>query len=408
MDYFQYKDGKLFAEEVSLRSLALKFGTPLYIYSKKTILRHLRAFKKSFAAARPLICFAYKANYNREILKIAKREGFGADCVSMGELMLARKIGVSPSKIIFNGNGKTEEEIKAALEMRIGMFNVDSIQELFTISRLAMRKGLKPSISFRVNPQIEVPTHPHIATALKNSKFGLPLDDAFSAYKLAKQIPSVRVLGVHVHIGSQITEPEPFLKAIKRTVGFIRKLESVGIRVKYLNVGGGIGVKYHKEIPVDLGEYARKFIRSVSLPVKLILEPGRVIIANAAVLLTKVIVTKKTSAGHFLVVDAGMNDLVRPSMYGARHEIQPAEIFEDRAKLAYSVVGPICESGDVFAKKVSLPQAFPGELLALRSVGAYGYSMSSNYNLRPRPAEVLVDGNKVFQIRKREKIGDLL
>ncbi|MCD6413154.1 MAG: diaminopimelate decarboxylase [Elusimicrobia bacterium] len=408
MDYFRYREDELFAEDVPLKFLAGRFGTPLYVYSKKTIVRHLRAFKRSFSVLNPLICFAYKANYNRKILEIMKKEGFGADCVSMGELKLAKKIGVPSSKIVFNGNGKTEEEIEMAVGMKIKMFNVDSVEELLTISRIARKRNTRANIAFRVNPEIEVPTHPHIATALKQSKFGIPLEDAFSAYELAKQIPSIAVLGVHFHIGSQITEVGPFLKALRKTSAFVRKLGRRRIPVKFLNIGGGIGVRYHRELPADLDTYAREFAKCLKIPVKIIMEPGRAIIANAAVLLAKVVATKKTRYGNFAVVDAGMNDLVRPSMYGSYHEIEPVKIFEDRKKTKYSVVGPVCESGDIFAKKAALRQVFAGELLAFRSAGAYGYSMSSNYNLRSRPAEVLVDGKNFIEIRKREKTEDLI
>ncbi|MFH1957713.1 MAG: diaminopimelate decarboxylase [bacterium] len=409
MDFFNYVNGELFAEKVPLKIIADRFGTPLYVYSKNTLIKHLSAFKNAFKGSKALVCFAYKANFNRAILKIIKNAGFGADCVSEGELLMAKKIGIPGGQIVFNGNGKTEDEIKLALGMKVKMFNVDSVQELFTISRIAKKLKVRPDISFRVNPEIEIPTHPHIATALKGSKFGIPMGEAFAAYKLANSLGSVAVSGVHMHIGSQITAVEPFKKALEKLFVLSGKLRKAGIRIKYVNVGGGLGVKYHGELPAALKKYADVILRhSKRIAPNVILEPGRVIIANTAVLVTKVIANKTSGGRKFIVADCGMNDLLRPSMYGAYHEVEPVRIFENRGKEFFTVAGPVCESGDIVAKRRFMQAAFPGELLAVRGVGAYGYSMSSNYNLRPRPAEVLVDGKKFFEIRKREKTKDLI
>jgi len=409
MDLFNYVHGELFAERVPMRIIADRFGTPLYVYSKNTLIKHLKAFKNAFKGSGTLICFAYKANFNRAILKIIKDAGFGADCVSGGELLLAKKIGIPGRHIVFNGNGKTEDEIKLALGMKVKMFNVDSVQELFTISRLAKKLKVRPDISFRVNPEIKVPTHPHIATALKGSKFGIHMKEALSAYKLAKKLGTVNVSGVHMHIGSQITDVEPFKIALEKFSVLSGKLRKAGVKLKYVNAGGGLGVKYHGELPAALEKYAGVILKySKRIAPNVILEPGRVIIANTAVLVTKVIANKASGVMKFIVADCGMNDLLRPSMYGAYHEVEPVRIFENRGKEFFTVVGPVCESGDIIAKRRFLQNTFPGELLAVRGAGAYGYSMSSNYNLRPRPAEVLVDGKKFLKIRKREKIKDLI
>ncbi|MBU4133946.1 diaminopimelate decarboxylase [bacterium] len=389
--------------------LAEKYGTPLYVYSKKTLLRHLGEIKRAFRPTGALICFAYKANNNIELLKLMNKEGIGADCVSLGELLLARKTGVPAHKIVMNGNGKTNEEIKLAVKMKIKMLNADSVEDLLNISRIANSLKVKARISFRVNPEIKVPTHPHIATGLKESKFGLAYDDAFKAYQLAASLPDVDVCGIHMHIGSQITEIEPFEDALKKLAVFSKKLNGAGIKLKYINAGGGLGVKYHSEIPESLDKYA-SVIKKYALKIapKIIIEPGRMLTANTAVLLMRVILNKNSGRKSFIVADGGMNDIMRPSIYGAYHEILPVKIFSEREKKYYDIVGPICESGDVLARKRLLGNMYAGELLVLRGAGAYGYSMSSNYNLRARPAEVLVDGGRDVLIRKREDIQKLI
>ncbi|MEA2081217.1 MAG: diaminopimelate decarboxylase [Elusimicrobiota bacterium] len=409
MDYFNYEGRELFVEKTQLCSLAEKYGTPLYVYSRKTLLRHIREMKRAFRTTGALICFAYKANNNGELLKLINKEGIGADCVSLGELLLARKTGVSPDKIVMNGNGKTDEEIKLAVKMKIKMINADSIEDLLNISRIAGRLKMKARISFRVNPEIKVRTHPHIATGLKESKFGLAYDDALRAYKLAASLDAVDVSGIHMHIGSQIMETAPFAEALRKLAVFSKKLATAGIRLKHINVGGGLGVKYQSEVPGSLDKYAAVIKKYASkIAPKIIIEPGRVLAANTAVLLMRVISNKASGRKNFIIVDGGMNDIIRPSIYGAYHEVQPVSIFPDREKKYYDVVGPICESGDVLAKKRMMRNMFAGEFLALRGAGAYGYSMSSNYNLRARPAEVLVDGDKSELIRKREDIKKLI
>ncbi|PKM99882.1 MAG: diaminopimelate decarboxylase [Elusimicrobia bacterium HGW-Elusimicrobia-2] len=409
MDYFKYKGSELFAEEIPLSVLAEKYGTPLYVYSKKTLLRHIGEVKRVFRSSGALICFAYKANNNSALLKLMNQEGVGADCVSLGELLLARKAGVPKDRIILNGNGKTDEEIKLALKMNIRMINADSAEDLLNISRVAGSMKTKARVSFRVNPEIRVPTHPHIATGLKESKFGLAYDDALKAYRLAASLETIEICGMHMHIGSQITETDPFAEALKKLAVFSKQLAKSGIRLKYINAGGGLGVKYQSEIPETLDKYAA-VIKKYALRIapKIIIEPGRMLIANTAVLLMRVISNKRSGRKNFVVVDGGMNDIMRPSIYGAYHEALPAKVFSEREKKDYDIVGPICESGDVLAKKRRMQNLYAGELLALRGAGAYGYSMSSNYNLRARPAEVLVDGSRTALIREREDIRKLI
>ena len=409
MDYFEYSGGELFAERIPLSALAEKYGTPLYVYSKKTLLRHISEVKRAFRSSGALICFAYKANNNSALLALMNKEGIGADCVSLGELLLARKLAVPADKIVFNGNGKTDEEIKLALKMNIRMLNADSVEDILNISQIAASLKTRARVSFRVNPEIFVPTHPHIATGLKESKFGLAYDDALKAYKLAVSLESVDVCGMHMHIGSQIPVTAPFAEALQKLAVFSKKLAKSGIELKYINAGGGLGVKYQSEIPETLDKYAAVIKKyAAKIAPKIIIEPGRVLVANTGLLLMRVISNKKSGRKNFIVADGGMNDIMRPSIYGAYHEILPVNIFPEREKSVYDIVGPICESGDVLAKKRRMRNVYAGELLALRSAGAYGYSMSSNYNLRARPAEVMVDGHKAVLIRAREDIRKLI
>jgi len=403
MDYFNYAGNELCAEKIPLSFLAEKYGTPLYVYSKKTLLRHVREMKRVFRPARALICFAYKANNNGVLLKLMQGEGIG------GELLLARKVAVPANKIVMNGNGKTDKEIKLAVKMKIKMINVDSVEDLLNISRIAKSLKTKARISFRVNPEIKVPTHPHIATGLKESKFGLAYDDAFKAYKLASSLDSVDVCGIHMHIGSQITETAPFAEALKKLAVFSKQLTGAGIKLKYINAGGGMGVKYQNEIPESLDKYAAVIKKyAAKIAPEIIIEPGRMLMANTAVLLMRVILNKTSGRKNFIVADGGMNDIMRPSIYGAYHEVLPVKLFSEREKKYYDVAGPICESGDVLARKRLMRNMYAGEFLVMRGAGAYGYSMSSNYNLRARPAEVLVDGNSARLIRKREDIKKLI
>ncbi len=409
MDYFNYAGNELCAEKIPLSFLAEKYGTPLYVYSKKTLLRHVREMKRASRPSRALICFAYKANNNDALLKLINSEGIGADCVSIGELLLARKVAVPANKIVMNGNGKTDEEIKLAVKMKIKMINADSVEDLLNISRIAKSLKTKARISFRVNPEIKVPTHPHIATGLKEAKFGLAYDDAFKAYKLAASLDSVDVCGIHMHIGSQITETAPFAEALKKLAVFSKQLAGAGIKLKYINAGGGMGVKYQNEIPESLDKYAAVIKKyATKIAPEIIIEPGRMLMANTAVLLMRVILNKTSGRKNFIVVDGGMNDIMRPSIYGAYHEVQSVKFFPEREKKLYDIAGPICESGDVLAKKRLMRNMYAGEFLVLRGAGACGYAMSSNYNLRARPAEVLVDGNSARLIRKREDIKKLL
>jgi diaminopimelate decarboxylase len=408
MHDFIYKNSELYAEEVPVREIAGKVGTPLYIYSHKTLLRHFNAFKDAFKIYPHIICFALKANSNLTILKLLAKEGSGADVVSGGELFLALKAGIPPEKIVYAGVGKTEEEIIYALKSHILMFNVESSDELKTINGIAAELKVKAPIALRVNPDIDTPTHPYISTGLRRHKFGIPIEKALEHYELASKLPNVKILGIHKHIGSQITTVTPFVDALKRVLSFAQTLTSQGITIKYLNIGGGLGIPYNDNItphPRDLAKAVLPLLKGYNF--KLIIEPGRSIAGNAGILVTKVLYLKKQHEKEFVIVDAGMNDLIRPSLYDAFHNILPVKK-NKRSKAIFDIVGPICESGDFFAKdrKINRPQK--GDLLAIMSTGAYGFSMSSNYNSRPRTAEVLVKGRQFFVIREREKYKDLI
>ncbi|RLD18619.1 MAG: diaminopimelate decarboxylase [Caldiserica bacterium] len=410
MHYFNYKRGELFAEEVKVKDIAKKVPTPFYLYSKNTLIRHIRAFKSAFKEINPIICFALKSNSNFEILKILRNEGFGADCVSLFEMKKAIEAGFHPEKIVFNGNGKTEEELEFAIKLGILMINADNEEELELIDKICKKLKKRIKVSLRVNPEIDPKTHPHIATSLRESKFGFDLKKAFSIYRNASRFKFLELKGVHIHIGSQITDISPFKEALTKVFDFTTKLRKYGIRFEYFNAGGGLGIVYKKEIPPNLKEYA-KVIMSYSRKIadKLILEPGRVIVGNAGILITKILYIKKSSCKKFIVVDAGMHGLLRPALYGAYHEVRlvsSRQKAESREK--FDIVGPICESGDVLAKERFLPGNIKsGDLLAIFSAGAYGYVMSSNYNLRPLPAEVIVDGNRFKLIRRAQNYRDL-
>jgi len=408
MHFFQYRGRELFAEDVAIAELAGIYGTPLYVYSYNTLLRHFHAYSDAFKDYPHIICFALKANSNMAILRLFAKKGGGADIVSAGELYRALKAGISSKRIVYAGVGKTEDEIQFALRSRILMFNVESEDELREINRIAGIMRLKAPIALRINPDIDPETHPYIATGLKKNKFGIPTEDALEYYRLASQLENIKILGIHKHIGSQITKISPFVDALKNVLALIDKLGSEGLDIQYLDVGGGLGICYRYEeppVPEDLAKNLIPLLNGRKLT--LITEPGRSIVGNAGILVTRVLYLKKGEEKEFVIVDAGMNDLIRPSLYDAYHHIQPV-LKKKRVKILCDVVGPICESGDFLAKERELRKVEKGEYLAVMGAGAYGFTMSSNYNSRPRAAEVLVRGNEHFLIRSRETYRDLI
>jgi len=408
MHDFTYIGNELYCEKTPVRKIAQEVGTPVYIYSSSTLRNHYQAFDAAFAGIPHIVCFAVKANSNLSILKLFASHGGGADIVSGGELFRALKAGVDPQKIVFAGIGKTGEEISFALKSNILMFNVESSHELKKINEVAGSLGVKARVALRVNPDIDPKTHPYISTGLKKSKFGIAIKNALEEYQLASALPNIEIIGIHKHIGSQITEIAPFADAMKRITGIVKELKESGIDIKYIDAGGGLGIRYDDEEPPhpkELGNVLLPLIKDTGCT--LILEPGRVLTGNAGMLLTKVLYLKTGEVKNFVIVDAGMNDLIRPSLYEAHHEILPVE---KRAGESFTadVVGPICESGDFLAKDRELMKPETGDLLAVMSAGAYGFTMSSNYNSRPRVAEVMVDGDTYTVIRKRESYEDLI
>jgi len=408
MHYFHFKGGELYAEDIPVKSLAERFGTPLYIYSQKTIERHVMAYKEAFKDINHIVCYAVKANSNLSILRLLKRLGCGADVISGGELFRAIRAGISPKKIVYAGVGKTEEEIREAIKAGILMFNVESPEELKEINRIAGAIKKKAPVALRVNPDIDAKTHPYISTGLRKHKFGIPIEEALENYLIASRMENIEIKGIHKHIGSQITDVLPFRDALKNILSLVKELDSKGIRIRYIDMGGGLGISYKDEEPPHPSELARAVKPLLKgMEATLIVEPGRSIIGNAGILVTKVLYHKKTREKNFIIVDAGMNDLIRPTLYGAYHEIVPLRR-QKTERIVADIVGPICESGDFFAKDREIEAPPKGEYLAIMSAGAYGFSMSSNYNSRPRPAEVLVNGKKALLIRKRESYRDLL
>lgn len=408
MNYFEYRNGKLFAEDVSVEELVKNHDTPLYIYSTKTFKRHFDAFDSAFEGIDHLTCYSVKANSNLCILKMLSEMGSGMDIVSGGELFRALKAGVDPQKIVYSGVGKREHEIREALISNILMFNVESRQELEKINQVAAEMDTTARISLRINPDVDPKTHPYISTGLKKNKFGLDIEQALESYKLAKDLPNIDPIGIDCHIGSQLTSIEPFVEALNRIKRFHLQLKDLGIDIKYLDLGGGLGITYDEEAPphpVEFGKAIKENLKDLNLT--LILEPGRVIAGNAGILVTRVLYTKKSPSKNFIIVDAAMNDLVRPSLYGSFHRIDCVEQKDGPASVA-DVVGPICETGDFLAQDREIREVDQDELLAVFSAGAYGFTMSSQYNSRPRGAEVIVDGDKVTLARRREVYFDLV
>ncbi|HQO37633.1 MAG TPA: diaminopimelate decarboxylase [Candidatus Omnitrophota bacterium] len=408
MHDFKFKQQALHCEDVKVKALAEKFGTPLYVYSYNTFIGHFLKLKKAFAPVKPLICYSVKANSNLAILKALVEHGSGLDIVSGGELFRALKVGCPPSRIVYASVGKTDKEIEEAISKGILFFNVESLPELENINRIARRLKKKTNVALRINPDVEAKTHKYITTGKLTNKFGIDFDTATDILRIAGELSNVTIKGLHIHIGSQITIGEPFVEAIKKVVAFIKSNKARGVDIEYLNIGGGLGIIYSHEVPQTAAEFAAKVLPILKASgLKIIMEPGRFIIGSAAVLVTKVLYVKKTPLKKFVIVDAGMNDLIRPSLYEAHHEIVPL-IDEHRASEKVDVVGPICESGDFLAKERMLPKVKEGEYLAVMCAGAYGFSMSSNYNSRRRAAEILVKGRKIALIRKRETAQDLI
>mgnify|MGYP005840954513 CR=1 FL=1 len=409
MHDFVYKNREMYCEGVPVKAIANRVGTPFYLYSSNTLVNHYRAFSNAFSGVPHLVCFALKANSNSAVLRLLASEGAGADIVSGGELFRALRSGIDPKKIVYAGVGKRRDEIEYGLKTGILMFNVESGEELLAIDKAASEMHARARIALRVNPDIDPKTHAYISTGLKKNKFGIAIEQAIEYYQTAKKLQNIEVAGVHQHIGSQITEVQPFVDAVKRLMDFIANLREIGIVIKYVNIGGGLGITYKDEMPPhpkDLAQAVGPLLNESGCT--LIMEPGRAIVGNAGILVTKVLYHKEGGGRRFLVVDAGMNDLIRPSLYEAYHDIRPVEEAGRGAEGVVDVVGPICESGDFFAKERMLPQVNQGDLLAVMGAGAYGFSMSSNYNSRRRAAEVMVKGNEFFVVRERETYDDLI
>ncbi len=407
MDFFNYRNGELFAEDVALSQIAAQHGTPAYVYSRATIERHFNAFVDAAGDHPHLVCYAVKANSNLAVLNIMARLGAGFDIVSGGELSRVLEAGGDPGKVVFSGVAKTEAEIELALTHQIYCFNVESEAELERINSVAGRMGRVAPISLRVNPDVDAKTHPYISTGLKANKFGVTVDAALVIYRRAAKMEHVEVHGIDSHIGSQLTELSPFIDALDRVLALVDQLASEGIQIRHLDVGGGLGVTYNQETPPHPSEYANALReRLANRPeLKLVFEPGRAIMANAGVFITKVEFLKPGDEKHFAIVDGAMNDLIRPALYGAWQNIVPVCPRQGPTH-NYDVVGPICETGDFLGKERQLTLE-PGDLLAVRSAGAYGFTMASNYNSRPRCAEIMVDGEQVHLIREREKLAQL-
>ncbi|MGM0441435.1 MAG: diaminopimelate decarboxylase [Elusimicrobiota bacterium] len=403
----EYRNDKLFLEDVDLESLVEEYGSPLYVYSADTLKNNIRSYREAFEDISHMICYAVKANYNGNILKIMSEEGAGADVVSGGELYMAIRAGISPEKIVFAGVGKSEQEIKTAIKNNIYMINVESEQELEKVNKIALGEGKSAKISLRINPDIDPKTHPKIATGLEESKFGISGQDAVKVYKKADRLEGIAVRGVHLHIGSQITDLSPFELSAKAAVEFADKLKAEGIELDCLDIGGGLGISYEDQdvpSPRDMARILKKYFKDRSE--KLILEPGRSLVGNAGFLLTKINYVKKREQKNFVVVDAGFNDFLRPALYGAFHEIRPVE--KTGEKLTADVVGPVCETGDYIALERELSGVKQGNTLAVLDAGAYGFSMSSNYNSRPRAGELLIEDGSPRLIRRREVYKDLI
>jgi diaminopimelate decarboxylase len=408
MHHFHFKRGVLSAEGVPIPEIIQPIGTPCYIYSQTTLEHHFRTFDQAFSKIPHLICYAQKANSNLALLRLFGRLGGGTDIVSRGELYRALKAGIPSDRIVYSGVGKTPEEIRYAIKEKILLLNIESPEELKLVNEIAGQMKRKAPVGIRVNPDIDPKTHPYISTGLKKNKFGINIKQSLDEYRLAQALPHIAIVGVDCHIGSQLLATQPFLEAIQKLKKLVAQLKDLGIDIQYLDLGGGLGITYDQEEPPHPREYARAIIKELGQsPYTLILEPGRVIVGNAGILVTKVLYVKKGEEKNFIIVDAGMNDLLRPSLYGSYHHIQPV-VHRNRTKIQADVVGPICETGDFLGKDRILPLPKPGDLLAVMSAGAYGFAMASNYNSRPRAAEVMVREKAFHVIRKRETYAQMV
>lgn len=407
MHHFLYRGDTLYCEDVPVKRIADEVGTPVYIYSRKTLERHFKEFDEPFKDISHLTCYSIKSNSNIAIISIFASLGSGADIVSGGELYRALKAGIPPEKIVFSGVGKTDEEIIYGIKKGILMFNVESLNEIEVINNLAKKLNSIANVAVRVNPDVDPHTHSYITTGKSINKFGIELNKAIEIYSNTDRYKNLRFVGIDAHIGSQITLLTPFVETIKKLLSIIEKIKSKNLEIKYIDIGGGLGITYDEEEPPHPREYASRIIETLAgWNGTLITEPGRVLTGNAGILVTRVLYRKESSGKNFIIVDAGMNDLIRPTLYGAFQEILPVK--KKNGTIKADVVGPVCESGDFFAKDRVVADVQRGELIAIMSAGAYGFSMSSNYNSRGRPAEVLVDGKKFFIIRKRETYNDLI
>jgi diaminopimelate decarboxylase len=408
MHYFNYQGDRLFAEEVSLSELADRIGTPLYAYSARTLRRHFRVFNEAFAGTDHLVCYSCKALSNLSVLRLFASMGSGFDIVSGGELMRCIRAGADPRKIVFSGVGKTTEEIVAALEANILMINVESRPELARIAEVARGMKRRAPVSLRVNPDLDPGTHPHISTGHRDSKFGVPLSQVFEYYADARALSDLEVVGLSTHIGSQITDVGPFAEAGEKLAGIVSRLRADGIQLKYLDLGGGLGIPYLEEPPPPTA-YASAILKPLrGVGLKFITEPGRVMVGNAGIFVTRVLYVKETDVKRFIVVDGAMNDLIRPVLYEAYHAVWPVVKRASAPIVTADIVGPVCESGDFFARDREMPEPRAGDLLAVMSAGAYGFVMASNYNVRPRPPEILIDGAQAHVVRERENLEDLI
>jgi diaminopimelate decarboxylase len=408
MNYFSYKGNELYCEDVPVERIAAEVGTPFYLYSASTITRHFKVFTEAFSGTDHIVCYSVKANSNLAVLRLLAEEGAGADIVSGGELFRALKAGIPADKIVFSGVGKRADEIRYALDSGILMFNVESADELHNIDKTARQMGKKAPVALRVNPDVDPKTHPYISTGMKKNKFGIPVTEALAIYREASTMDGVDIVGVDCHIGSQLTTADPFGEAVGKLMALVDKLEGEGIPIRYVDVGGGLGIVYDEESPPLPANYAETIVEALGRDDKtLILEPGRVIVGNAGILVTRILYNKKGSTKNFVIVDAAMNDLIRPSLYDAYQEVVPV-IRTDREEMVADVVGPICESADFLARDHKLPVMSQGELLAIKSAGAYGFPMASQYNSRPRVAEVMVQGDRFQVVRDRETHEDLV
>ncbi len=406
MDHFDYREGRLHAEDVPVERIVAEVGTPCYIYSRATLERHWRAFDAALDGLAHRICYAVKANSNLAVLDLLARLGSGFDIVSVGELERVLAAGGDPAGVVFSGVGKRADEMARALEVGIGCFNVESVPELERLGEVARRTGRRAPVSLRVNPDVDARTHPYISTGLRENKFGIPTEEALAAYRLAAAHPWLEVVGIDCHIGSQLTELAPFVDALDRVLALVDRLSGEGIRLRHLDLGGGLGIRYADETPPEPAEYAAALReRLAGRELELLIEPGRAIAGNAGILVTRVEYLKPTPARRFAIVDAGMNDLLRPALYQAWQEIVPV-VPRAGEPLEWDIVGPVCETGDFLGKQRALVLE-AGDLLAVRSAGAYGFTMASNYNSRPRPPEILVDGDTFHVVRPRETVESL-